>query len=128
MEHGRHYTLEQATSLLPRVGELLEEMRSARAKLGDREAREALTEAAPTNGGGTPGRTVSDGFLALRNAMIELRELELVVRDLDRGLVDFPALRGDQEIYLCWEEGETEIAFWHGPEDGFAGRRRLSDG
>jgi hypothetical protein len=128
MEHSRHYTLEQATLLLPRVGELLEEMRSARAKLGDREAREALTEAAPTNGGGTPGRTVSDGFLTLRNAMIELRELELVVRDLDRGLVDFPSRRGDQEIYLCWEEGEQEIAFWHGPEDGFAGRRPLSDG
>jgi hypothetical protein len=128
MEHSRHYLPDEASALLPRVGELLERMRSARAKLGDREARAALSEAAPTNGGGKPGRVVSEGFLTLRDAIAELREKEIVLRDLDRGLVDFPALRDGEEIYLCWEEGEDEIAFWHGPDTGFAGRRPLNDG
>jgi hypothetical protein len=128
MEHGRHYSLEEASALLPRVGELLARMRSARERLGDAEARAALAAAGQGNGGGTPGRVVSEGFLELREAMLELQEREIVLRDLDRGLVDFPALRDDREVYLCWEEGETEIAFWHEPEAGFAGRRPLADG
>jgi hypothetical protein len=128
MQHSRHYTLEQASALLPHVTELLERMRSARDRLGDRAAREALAEAGQTNGGGAPGRTVSEGFLALRDAMFELRQLEVVLRDLDRGLVDFPALREGREVYLCWQEGEHEIGFWHEPEAGFAGRRPLGDG
>jgi hypothetical protein len=126
--HSRHYTLEQATALLPRVQELIEVMRAARDRLGDREAREALAEAGPGNGGGAPGRTVSEGFLELRGSMLELRERDLVLRDLDRGLVDFPALRDGHEVYLCWLEGEDEIGFWHEPEAGFAGRQPLDDG
>ena len=128
MIHARHYTLEQASELLPRVAEIIERMRVARNQLGDREAREALSEAGPTNGGGTPGRTVSQGFLELRDSMIELRELEVVLRDLDRGLVDFPSLRDGQEVYLCWQEGEDAIRFWHEPEAGFGGRQPLDDG
>jgi hypothetical protein len=126
--HARHYTLEEASELLPRVVALIERMRVARGRLGDREAREALSEAGPTNGGGTPGRTVSEGFLELRDSMIELRELEVVLRDLDRGLLDFPSLRDGQEVYLCWQEGEDGIGFWHEPDAGFAGRRPLDDG
>ena len=128
MGHARHYTLEEATALLPRVAELLERMRAARDRLGDSEARAALAEAGGGNGGGRPGKVVSEGFLELREAMLELREREIVLRDIDRGLVDFPALRDGREVYLCWEEGEAEIAFWHEPEAGFAGRRPLDDG
>ena len=128
MIHARHYTLEEASELLPRVAGLVERMRVARNALGDREAREELSEAGPTNGGGTPGRTVSEGFLELRDSMIELRELEVVLRDLDRGLLDFPSLRDGQEVYLCWQEGEEAIGFWHEPGAGFAGRRPLEDG
>ena len=127
MIHERHYTLEEASALLPRVVELINQMRTARDRLGDREAREALSEAGPTNGGGEPGRTVSEGFVELRDAMIELRELEVVLRDLDRGLIDFPSIRDGQEIYLCWLEGEDAIGWWHEPEAGFAGRRPLDD-
>jgi len=125
--HARHYTLEEASELLPRVVGLVERMRAARSRLGDREAREALSEAGPTNGGGSPGRTVSEGFLELRDSMIELNELEVVLRDLDRGLLDFPSLRDGHEVYLCWQEGEDAIGFWHEPDAGFGGRRPLDD-
>ena len=127
MDHDRHYSAEQANEALPRVIELLDELRDARARLSDREAREALTEAGPTNGGGEPGRTVSQGFLDIRDALRELQAREIVLRDLDRGLVDFPALRDGREVYLCWEEGEEEIGFWHEPDAGHAGRRPLDD-
>lgn len=128
MPHGRHYTAEQATAAIPWVRERIERLRSAREGLNDEEARTALSEAGPTNGGGEPGRLVSSAFLAMRDALAELREMEVVLRDLDRGLVDFPALRDGHEIYLCWVEHEDEVCFWHEPDAGFAGRRPLDDG
>jgi hypothetical protein len=126
--HKRHYTLAEASELLPRVVELIERMRAARDRLGDRAAREALSEAGPTNGGGDPGRTVSEGFVELRDSMAELRELEVVLRDLDRALIDFPSLRDGHEVYLCWQEGEDAVDFWHETDAGFGGRRPLDDG
>ncbi len=128
MIHERHYTLDEASQLLPGMVDLLGRMRAARDRLGDSEAREALSEAGPTNGGGDPGRTVSEGFLELRDSVAQLQALEEQVRDLDRGLIDFPSLRDGREIYLCWEEGEAEIGYWHEPDTGFAGRRPLDDG
>ena len=128
MAHSRHYSLEEASALLPWVAEQLERMRSARDRLGDADARAALSAAGQGNGGGRPGKVVSEAFLALREAMLELHEREIVLRDLDRGLIDFPSLRDGHEIYLCWEEGEDAIRFWHEPGAGFAGRRPLEDG
>ena len=128
MRHQRHYTLEEANSALDWVLSCLERLREARTRLGDRAAREALAQAAPANGGGAPGRLVSEGFLRVRETLLELRERDIVLRDLDRGLVDFPALREGREVYLCWQEGEQEVGFWHEPETGFSGRRPVEDG
>ena len=126
MRHERHYTREEATASLGQVAELLETMRDARERLTDTDVREALAEAAPTNGGGLPGRHVSEAFLRLREAAGRLREMEVVLHDLDRGLVDFPALRDGREVYLCWvEREEDEIAFWHDLDAGYAGREPL---
>ena len=128
MAHARHYTVEQANAAIPWVQERLDQLRVAREGLNDEDARAALAEAGPANGGGAPGRVVSAAFLSMRDALAELREMEVVLRDLDRGLVDFPALREGREVYLCWIEGEAEIGYWHEPEAGFEGRRPLTDG
>jgi hypothetical protein len=125
VKHARHYTLEEANAALGWVADTIGRLRSARKGLGDEEAREALSEAGPQNGGGTPGRVVSEAFLELRAALTGLQEAEVVLRDLDRGLVDFPALRDGREVYLCWVEGEDEIGYWHDLEAGFAGREPL---
>jgi hypothetical protein len=125
VNHQRHYSVEQANAALDFVAERLQRLRSARLQLEDEDARAALGEAAPSNGGGAPGRVVSDAFLQLQRALGDLQEMEIVLRDLERGLVDFPALRDGQEIYLCWEEGEDEIAFWHDEDSGYAGRQPL---
>ena len=125
MNHARHYTVEQANAALDFVAERIERLRAARLQLSDEEARDALNEAAPTNGGGPPGRVVSEAFIELQRALGDLQEMEIVLRDLERGLVDFPALRDGREIYLCWEEGEREVAFWHDSESGYGGREPL---
>jgi hypothetical protein len=108
------------------VAERLERMRDARERLNDEEVREALAEAGPTNGGGDPGRAVSEAFLDLRGAATELDAMDIVLRYLERGLVDFPAIREDEEVYLCWVESEEDtITHWHGVDAGFAGREPL---
>jgi hypothetical protein len=125
LNHSRHYTVAEANAALGWVRERLERLRAAREGLGDAEAREALGEATPQNGGGEAGKVVSEAFLQLRDALYELQAVEIVLRDLERGLVDFPALRDGEEIYLCWEEGEDEIGWWHDPGSGYAGRQPL---
>jgi hypothetical protein len=125
VKHARHYTLEEANAALGWVQDAIATLRTAREGLSDEEAREALAEAGPQNGGGDPGRVVSEAFLQLRDALARLQEAEVVLRDLDRGLVDFPAIRDDREVYLCWLEGEDEIGYWHDLEAGFAGREPL---
>jgi hypothetical protein len=57
----------------------------------------------------------------------EIQQTGCLVKDLDSGLVDFPSLRGGEKVYLCWKLGEERIGYWHGIEEGFAGRKPLDD-
>jgi hypothetical protein len=56
-----------------------------------------------------------------------IQDMGVLVKDLDIGLVDFPSLVDDEEIYLCWKLGEDHIEFWHGVDEGFAGRKPIDD-
>lgn len=125
MIHDRHFTVAQANGLLPRVEAALRSLRAARDRLTDSEAHEALSGAAPGNGGGEPGREVGEAFLEVRRLLGELQGAGLVIRDIDRGLVDFPAVIASREVYLCWQFDEPQIGFWHDLESGFAGRKPL---
>jgi hypothetical protein len=107
------------------VAERLAQMRAARERLTDTEARQALLEGSSTNGGGQPGKQVGEAFLELRGGVTAFAEREIVLRDLDRGLIDFPALRDGEEVYLCWIDGEPDIDFWHELDAGYAGRQPL---
>lgn len=125
MIHERHYTVAEANELLPRVEPMLRALRKSRDQLTDAEAHEALAEAAPANGGGEPGRVVGQAFLEVRGLLGELQQLGLVVRDIDRGLIDFPALLEGSEVYLCWDFDDQEVGYWHELESGYGGRRPL---
>jgi hypothetical protein len=63
----------------------------------------------------------------LKEAIDKIQATGCVVKDVDEGLVDFPSLLDGQEVYLCWKLGEERIAYWHGMEEGFAGRKPLDD-
>jgi hypothetical protein len=125
MRHRRHYTLEEARAELPWVAERLVAMRGARERLTDAEAREALAGSSGGNGGGRLGKRVGEAYLELQAGVTGMTEREIVLRDLDRGLVDFPALRDGREVYLCWVDGEPDIGFWHELDAGYAGRQEL---
>lgn len=113
----RFWTLEEANAALERVGEVV--LRAREAVVAVRERGERVTAAAPGNGHAPRGDEAS-----IFNAVIEeLGDEGIVLRDVDRGLVDFPARAPSGRVYwLCWLVGEREIAWWHWPEDGFAGR------
>ncbi|HEY2258876.1 MAG TPA: DUF2203 domain-containing protein [Solirubrobacteraceae bacterium] len=128
MRHQRHYTLQQANAVRGWVAERVGWVRDAHARLvalGSR-AREAIATLDATVGGSYPGREVARALVELSRAVGELEAVDIVLRDFDRGLVDFPAIRDGEEIYLCWlVDEEARIAFWHEPEAGFAGRRPI---
>jgi hypothetical protein len=123
--HERHFTREEANALLPQLTAMLDRLREAKDDLTDTEAHEALTDAAPSNGGGEAGTQVGEAFLEVRRLLLTLQEAGIVVRDIDRGLIDFPALIDGREVYLCWELGEDEVGYWHDLETGYGGREPL---
>ena len=123
--HERHFTRAEANALLPRLEPLLTHLRDAKDELTDEEAHEALSEAAPGNGGGEHGRQVGVAFLEVRRLLEAIAQSGIVLRDIDRGLIDFPALIDGREVYLCWELGETDVGYWHDLEGGYGGREPL---
>jgi hypothetical protein len=129
----RYFTLEEANRALGEIRPLAEELVARRRALAKAAARRAeLTQLVAGNGSGVDtGALASLEEDATREAVEitelvgRIQELGALVKDLDRGLVDFPARRGEEDVLLCWEVGEDEIAFWHGLEEGFAGRKPL---
>src|SRR4051812_43171936 len=126
MRHARHYTLEEARAERDWVAHRVDAARSALGVLASAEARDALAAIDVDRGGGWPGRAVARATLELQRAIAELQAADIVVRDVVRGLVDFPAVRDGEEVYLCWLVDEPEIEHWHELDAGFAGRRPLA--
>jgi hypothetical protein len=128
MIHERHYTVEQAMAVRGWVAERVGWVRDARARLVSLglQATDAIAALDLESGGAYPGRDVARSLVQLSRAAGELEAVDIVLRDIDRGLIDFPALRDGEEVYLCWlVDDEDSIGFWHAPETGFSGRRPL---
>jgi len=129
----RTFTPEEANEALLRVRPLVARMVVARHALLDAQRRQAeLVARIASNGGGlTPpdvsavAAEVQEASTELVGVVDELQGLGVLVKDLDRGLVDFPCVHRGRELLLCWELGEDEVAFWHGADEGYAGRRPL---
>jgi len=129
----RYFTAGEANELLPRVRPLVEAMVRAHAKLAVAEAaNDKARHAVAGNGGGLDPEELQGTREALEQLSEQvgrtlgaLGELGVVVKDAARGLVDFPSQRGGEVVLLCWELGEERVGFWHGLEDGYAGRRPL---
>src|SRR3954451_1759775 len=113
MRYGRHYTLAEAGALRPWVSTLVEIARTALDALGSSRVRSALEGVDAETGGGWPGRAAAQATLDLQRAVAGLQAGAVVVRDIRRGLVDFPAVRDGEEVYLCWLVDEPEITHWH---------------
>jgi hypothetical protein len=125
MLHQRHWTIEHANAVLPWLGDRVRRMRRARDLLVDEPGMDALASIAVATGGAWPGRKAAGAALELSFGLEQLARLDIVVRDLDAGLVDFAAVRDGEEVYLCWLLDEPAVAHWHAIEAGFIGRQPL---
>ncbi len=121
---ARIFTKEEADALLPEIHRVLEEMRQNRKEL--QEAQRRLAEAR-----GIERRALEEEARFLLGALEAdaryLASLGVFLKDLDRGLVDFPARVGGEVVFLCWQEGEPEVAHYHPLSGGFKERRPLKE-
>ena len=129
----RHFSIEEANDALGEVRPLTEELvahRRALVKLQERQS--ALTTRIAGNGGNVEPHELEEvqeqldeEVAGIARCVARIHEVGALVKDLDAGLVDFPATRDGQDVLLCWRLGEAEIGFWHGVDEGFSGRKPL---
>jgi hypothetical protein len=124
----RTYSVAEANALLPQVRKLVEQMLAARAKVLELQPELwPAVEQAVFNGGGKAISQATRQILVIQHALGVLHRLNIYVKDINTGLVDFPARRNDQLVYLCWQYDEPSVQFWHDVDSGFAGRQRIDD-
>ncbi len=127
MLHERHWTPEEANQLRPIVGATVRRLRAAREVLAQDGFDSEFALLAESTGGAWPGAERAKAAIDVTLGFEALERLDIVVRDLDRGLVDFPAVIDGREVYLCWLVDEPAVTHWHAIESGFAGRQPLAD-
>ena len=129
----RRFTPEQANAALADVRPLAEELVGhRRTHLRAQEQHAELTQRIAGNGGGIDTQRLADleaeaerARVGIARCVNRIHGLGAIVKDLDEGLVDFPASHGGDEVLLCWKVGEDAVEFWHGLDEGFAGRKPL---
>ncbi len=129
---SRFFTLNEAESLLPEVGRLLNALITAKREYEESSSElDAIKQRIALLGGITApreraaqlGARKEGSARTLKASFERVEEIGCQIKDLNTGLVDFPTLYHDQEVYLCWKLGEPSISYWHHVTDGFAGRR-----
>lgn len=129
----RTFTTEEANAALAELGPVAERMTEHRRRLAAAQIRQAeLVARIAGNGGdldsselGEAARAVAREAGGVAECVRRLNDAGVQVKDLDRGLLDFPSRRGEEDVLLCWQIGEHEIGYWHGRDEGFAGRKPL---
>jgi hypothetical protein len=119
----RVFSIEEANAVLDDLRERLPRIREARHRL--LETAEHIESSAPTNGGGTDGAAYWESLRTLRDDIQHLADANIVLRDPETGLIDFPAEREGEPMFLCWRLGEGDVAFWHDTQSGFSSRKPL---
>ncbi len=130
------FTIEEAEALLPELDRVLREMMALRAEceLIEREGRERVNRITASGGSfvdHTPFLEARNGLASsaarLQSLMSVIEGHGVLLKDLERGLLDFPALYHGERVLLCWMLGEPKIDHWHRVEDGFRGRRPVGN-
>jgi hypothetical protein len=119
----RVYTVGEADALLPELRERLERIRANRQVV--LRAAERIRSQLAEDGGGHHGTDYWEASRELKADVERLAEQDILLRDPETGLVDFPGEREGRAVYLCWRLGEERVAFWHETDTGFSGRKPL---
>ena len=133
MTPRQYFKIDDAAALLPRLAEMLEALRRLRDQAVLKKAQldllwTRLSDGEPVLGTLGEQQREMDGLTAgLVAAAKEIEATGCILRDVDLGLVDFPfRASGGATVFLCWRLGEPAIAFWHGVDEGYAGRKPIS--
>ncbi len=130
----RYFNREEAEELLPMIGRSLQRAQEQKKSIEPLEQDLAMAAARIMMAGGSQPpyqelakkKNERDKVMTRIEEIIKnIQETGCVVKDFEEGLVDFPAIVGGEEVYLCWKMGEERIGYWHGMDEGFAGRKPL---
>ena len=121
----KHYTREEAEALLPQVREWLGRLNEMRSTLERADKRiTSLMQPGNDIGGDLVNRSIRT-LADMQVLLGEFQKRDIHIKDVERGLLDFPAIIGGREVFLCWELGEDSVEFWHDLESGYGGRERI---
>jgi hypothetical protein len=120
---GRFYTVEEANATLDRLREALPRIRKARREI--LRSGERIQARAGADGGGEEGAAYMEAMSTLRREVERLAEEDIILRDADAGLVDFPSIREGRVVQLCWRFDEDSVSHWHEVDAGFGARKPL---
>jgi hypothetical protein len=146
----RFYDLDEANAAIPEVRTILEALRDQRAELirlrdevlertGGADAGAETAQAREKGSTTTDASTATDADLRvlrlrmqgvidrMQAGVVRIDELGITLREIETGLIDFPALASGRQIWLCWRLGEDDVAWWHELSDGFSGRQELAE-
>jgi hypothetical protein len=122
----RYFTLAEANETLNTIRPLVDEIQAIRQKvLSSHPEVWSTLEKSIGNGGNRTLSLLIQDFEQLDALVHSILELGVLIKDINIGLLDFPAVREGREVYLCWQLGEGEIAFWHEVDSGYAGRQPI---
>jgi hypothetical protein len=120
------FTADEANQLLPELMPAVEDMLAGRAEiLRLRPDLESTLDKAVRNGGSPESGPLLEAFDRVKTAIERIQTHGVLVKDVNSGLLDFPAVRQGEVVFLCWRVGEPSVAFWHSIDGGFAGRQPL---
>src|ERR1044071_7121037 len=120
-----HYTREEARALLPLIRTWLEQLNFARHELEKLDRQIAQMLGLGDDLGGEMINKYVRTLAQCKDILKRFALREIQIKDLERGLIDFPAFVGGKEVFLCWEKGEEDVEFWHDLDTGYGGREKL---
>ena len=125
---SKYFTLQQANEALESIRPWMDEIQTIRQQILVHQPEIwSVMEKSAGNGGNPTLSQMVKTFDRLDELIHSVQDTGAVIKDINTGLLDFPALRDGHEVYLCWKHGEGDIAFWHDIDAGFAGRRSIDE-
>lgn len=121
----KHYTREEASALLPQIRGWLQRLNRLSERLEKLDQRLKQLSARGNDIGGESVNNWIRTLSEMQEILTEFQSRRIFIKDLSRGLIDFPAIIAGREVFLCWESDEESVEFWHDLETGYGGRERL---
>ena len=121
------FTIDQANTILPKVKKRFDEILFCKNNVID--IQEELQNLSDSNCSFekfiTKKQELNHAVTSLYSMIQKLEDMGVMIKSVDEGLLDFPSIRYDEEIWLCWKFGENQVKFWHGKDEGFMGRKPI---